>query len=150
MRDDAGEDAAQILRQAFAAAPRPREDEIAPHDCYECRDVRNALAPYEFDSVPDEVLDSVGSAIPLLGGAALRYYLPAYLLRSMRKPPYVRLDAVVDYLATADTDERYLEFSSAERAAVCSFIEWFAGTGEAASWSEELARAKIAWPDCAG
>ena len=145
MRHDGGSAVEQILRDAFARAPRPRENDIAPHDCYECSDIRKALAPHRFDAVPDEILDGLGSAIPLLSGAALRYYLPAYLLRATRDPLYGRLDSVMDYLAAADVDERYLEFSNAERAAVSEFIEWFSSTTAAAMWSEELAHARAAW-----
>jgi hypothetical protein len=139
----------QILRDAFACAPRPGGNDIAPHDCYECHEIRKALAPHTFDTVPDEVLDQLGSAIPLLSGAALRYYLPAYLLRSMRDPLYGRLDAVMYYLAAADVDERYLEFSKPERGAVSEFIEWFSGTSAASNWSEELTRARVAWSGAA-
>jgi hypothetical protein len=135
----------QLLKGAFAAAPRPRELEIAPHDCHECREVCGALAPHAFDAVPDERLDAVGSAIPLLSGAALRYYLPAYLLRVARDPLYPHLDYLLDYLAAADVDERYLEFSAAERAAVRAFIDWFGATDEAPEWTEPLARARTAW-----
>ena len=135
----------QLIRDAFACAPRPREAEIAPHDCSECSEIRKALAPHRYDAVPDEVLDGLGSAIPLLSGAALRYYLPAYLLRATRDPAYGYLDFVVDYLAAADVDERYVEFSTVERAAVSDFIAWLSGTSGASMWSEELARASIAW-----
>lgn len=145
MQHDGRSAVQQIIRDAFARAPRPHENEIAPHDCYECCDIRKTLAPHTFAAVPDEVLDGLGSAIPLLSGAALRYYLPAYLLRSTRDPPYGQLDSVMDYLAAADVDERYLEFSKAERAAVSDFIEWISGTSAASGWSEELARARVAW-----
>ena len=71
---------------AFKSVAKPSLDQIAPHQCLECDELRVALNPYESMNVPTEVLDGCRWDIPLLSDDAKQYFLPAWLLRSIDEP----------------------------------------------------------------
>src|SRR5262245_23342362 len=84
------------LYEAFSQAPRPAEEEIAPHRCGECDEVAARLAPHESRRVPDEDMFWLGDSMPLLGHKAFRYYLPRFVEFCL-KQPNSSADAVIDY-----------------------------------------------------
>jgi hypothetical protein len=90
-----------LIQRAFAGTARPTESEIALHECDECRAVRAALAPHEWETIPDVVVAANQGNLPLLSAKALAYYLPAYLLYSLRHfSPWNNVaDSTVSYLA---------------------------------------------------
>ncbi|MCU0806121.1 MAG: hypothetical protein MUF79_13715 [Burkholderiales bacterium] len=89
---------------AFRQAPRPALDEITPHACDECDELRDALHPHEPASVPDAVLDRHRWDLPLLSDESKQYYLPAWLLRSIDAP---RSDYTEALLFALDSDHRW-------------------------------------------
>jgi hypothetical protein len=116
------------LYRAFAATPRPREDEIAPHRCCECDEVVRRLAPHESARVPDDDMLWLGDTLPLLGPAAYRYYLPRFIEFCLVQPPAM-LDAVINYnlAPTGDLDvgdrNRFAAFTPGEARVVLEFVE---------------------------
>jgi hypothetical protein len=84
---------------AFKAVSKPKEAEIAPHECLECDELRVALFPYEWSNVPTEVLDKHRWDMPLLSDEAKQYYLPAWLMRSIEEPESDYTDALLFALA---------------------------------------------------
>jgi hypothetical protein len=71
---------------AFRGVEKPELNDIAPHKCLECDELRNDLHPYEFLNIPPTVLDKHRWDLPLLSDDAKRYYLPAWILRSINDP----------------------------------------------------------------
>ena len=51
---------------AFRHVQKPGAEQIVPHECVECDELKNDLHPYDSESVPDEVLDKHQSDLPLL------------------------------------------------------------------------------------
>jgi hypothetical protein len=150
MRDDAE----RLIREAFAGVEQPQGLALAPHICPECDDLRTRLGPYNFSSVPDDVLDYLSDSLPILGAKGLLHYLPAYLLRATRVPPFRGLDFLLFHLAPSEHDlaerseywhERLSVFSEQQRAAVRAFLEWFATTSDAVEYLDELRRAREVW-----
>lgn len=79
-------DLAAAVIAAWADTPAPAPDQIAPHPCEECDGVRDYLAgrdPLRFDH---EAITGCVWDLPLLSAEAKRYYLPAWLLDSIRDP----------------------------------------------------------------
>ncbi len=96
------EDAAAIRRRiqsAFASVPRPTVENIAPHRCDECDELRDAFAPYAAEELPIEVLRKHVFDLPLLSSAAKHYYLQAWLYAALGKESWNYVDA-----ATANID----------------------------------------------
>jgi hypothetical protein len=116
------------LYRAFAAAPRPREDEITPHRCCECGEVTKRLGPHEAANVPDDDMQWLGDTLPLLGPAAFRYYLPRFIEHCLKSPPSM-LDAVINYSLSPSGDldvgerNRFARFSPAEARLMLEFVE---------------------------
>jgi hypothetical protein len=149
-----GIDIANRIRAEFAAVVRPEAAEIAPHLCGECEDVRQRLAPHAFDRVPDETTDYLSDSLPLLGPRGLHYYLPAYLLRTLRDPDWRGIDFLLYHLAPGEEDlreraeywrDRLSVFSVRQRDAVRAFISWFETTGIAQEFTDEIHRAHQIW-----
>ena len=80
---------------AFKNVVKPGVDQIAPHQCLECDELRCALHPYESVNVPDSVMDKHRGDLPLLSDESKHYYLPAWVLRSIDAPDSYYTDALI-------------------------------------------------------
>lgn len=89
---------------AFKNVAKPSREEIAPHQCLECDELRVALEPYESTNIPHEVLDTCRWDMPLLSDDAKQYFLPAWLIRSIDEP---RSDYTGALLFALDSDHRW-------------------------------------------
>ena len=117
-------DLARAVLEAWRDVPAPARDNIAPHPCDECTDVTDYLAgrdPFTFD---DEALLGCIWDIPLLSAEAKRYFLPAWLLASIRNPKGA--DATDALVYAFDSDHRWDPeggYSEAQRAVIARYLE---------------------------
>ena len=70
------------IRKAFDDVPYPKGG-IAPHECDECREVRETFSNRNWKTISAEVLEENHGIIPLFSPAAFQYFLPAYLMHSL-------------------------------------------------------------------
>jgi hypothetical protein len=71
------------IDKAFPHGPPPKEEDIAPHRCLVCDQLRKTFAKYDASTLPDEVVDANFSRLPLLSPGATRAYLGSYLKRAV-------------------------------------------------------------------
>ncbi len=69
--------------KAFAEVEQPPKDNIALHECEECRGVRSDFAKVKWRETSSELLERNYDKIPLFSPAAFNYFLPAYLLYTL-------------------------------------------------------------------
>ena len=137
------------VEAAFAGVPRPPYEALMNRHCCECLETSEAFAGAAWRDVTLEQL-LAGRETALLTVEAWRYYLPAVISWSVRDPKAV--DVIADNLvyqltppgetppgldggALAEWFElRAQGFTPAQRAAVATFLEWFAEREEA-DWS---------------
>lgn len=124
-----------LIVEAFLAIPHPGRDKITEHQCEECDQLRDTFAPLRWESALPEIIDSNFGQLPLFTPEAYRYYLPAYLLRSLDN--FDPLDNVCEYVIYSLTpdcsedftfrwySERVKLFSHSQKAAVAAFLEFF-------------------------
>ncbi len=67
------------MYKVFENTPKPVKDDMTPHRCIECDEVRDQLSEYEKREIPDKLVNYHGDALPLLSPNALHYYLPRYM-----------------------------------------------------------------------
>jgi hypothetical protein len=113
---------------AFAQAPRPPREAIAPHDCEECEGVRRDFAKYSVAEMPDDVVEHHADSIPLLGPAAFRHYLPRYVRLTCEKPSTNVRDFLLFGLSPDDPSSafwsgRFDAYTRGECEAVVSYLE---------------------------
>jgi hypothetical protein len=85
----------QRILTAFADVARPEAPAIAPHDCEECEELRQALAPFTSNSVPVGLLRKYVWDLPLLSAEAKQYFLPAWLCASLSEDTWDFADALM-------------------------------------------------------
>jgi hypothetical protein len=73
----------EAIRVAFGEVPPP--DSYVHHSCSECADLEAALRGRAWGEVSFEMLREQRDRLPLLTGAALRYYLPAFMIAAIRR-----------------------------------------------------------------
>jgi hypothetical protein len=129
------------IREAFAATEQPPHDTLINNHCCECADVSAAFAGKRWTDV---TLDDVmrGREIALLTAAAWRYYLPAFLIWTIREPKTVDVlqDNLEFQLAPPVAghgvpewfEQRAPGFSAPQRDAIAAFLDWSRERGEAA------------------
>src|SRR5664279_1983181 len=73
----------EALRASFSAASLPAQEDVAPHDCKECRAIREAFAGRTWESLRPHEVEQRFDSLPMLSPSAFHYYLPAYLIYSL-------------------------------------------------------------------
>ena len=117
-------DLATAVIEAWAATPPPARDNIAPHPCEECDDIRDYLDGRDPTTFDTEALLGCIWDLPLLSAEAKRYYLPAWLLDSIRNPQ--GSDATDALIYALDSDHRWDPaggYTEAQRATVVRYLE---------------------------
>jgi hypothetical protein len=156
--DDSPKAVRETIVRAFAGVEHPTGRDLAPHDCDECEDVRERLAPRSFEAVPDEDLDWLRDSLPLLGPKGLNYYLPAYLLRVLREPEWDGTEYVMYHLSpTRESLAKEPEywrsrlgiFSLQQREAVLAFFSWLQLSTVGWQYDPEIAAAREIWSQAA-
>jgi hypothetical protein len=69
--------------KAFAEVEQPAKNNIALHECEECRDARKNFTNIKWQEANDKLLESNYDKIPLFSPEAFHYFLPAYLLYTL-------------------------------------------------------------------
>ena len=111
---------------AFSSVPKPNYDQITPHRCLECDEIRDEFSKYSVRDLPAEVVKANHSSLPLLSSEALRYYLPRYIDHALSTSN----DDVAQFLLFELTpkdgnepqEERLRVFSPEERAVISRFL----------------------------
>src|SRR5688500_15723659 len=109
---------------AFAGAPRPAPDNIAPHPCAECAALEQCLEGRDPSGFVQEALLGCTWDMPLLSAEAKRFYLPVWLLASIRDP--LGSDATDALVYALDSDHRWDPeggYSEAQRAVLVRYLE---------------------------
>lgn len=69
--------------KAFSETEQPAKDNIALHECEECRSVRKEFANVKWQEASNKLLENNFGQIPLFSPQAFNYFLPAYLLYTL-------------------------------------------------------------------
>lgn len=123
---DALADLAAAVQDAWREVPPPgpAPDAITPHPCEECDAVRDYLVGRDPMAFDEQALLGCMWDLPLLSADAKRYFLPAWLLASIRDP---RGSDATDALVYAlDSDHRWDPeggYSEAQRAVIGRYLE---------------------------
>ena len=72
------------ITKAFSKAESPAKDDIVEHECEECCGVRKDFTSIKWLKANDELLENNYDKIPLFSPTAFNYFLPAYLLYTIR------------------------------------------------------------------
>lgn len=140
----------ELVTAAFNDVPRPDTNLITSHRCVECDEVRDDLADCTNDAISEELLKYHGSALPLLTAAALRYYLPAYLVYSINNLASAVTEYLVFHLSPSKpTEPYYMErrkiFTNREKAAICAYLSFLEQQNECNSLLTGIQDAKRIW-----
>ena len=124
-----------IIEDAFKAIPYPGDNNIAGADhCDECYDLARAFRGKRWQDITLEFLQKglLASGLPLFNFAALRYYLPAYMIVSVEH--YIEAEAIPGFILniivphSAEPDSFFLEsfepLTSDQKRAVRLFLEY--------------------------
>ena len=76
------------LRNISNEIEQPAKDNIALHQCEECRGVRKDFANVNWQEVSSELLENNYDKIPLFSPQAFNYFLPGYLLYTLNRFDY--------------------------------------------------------------
>jgi len=70
--------------QAFGEVESPAKENIVEHECEECCGVRKDFTELKWQKASNELLENNYDKIPLFSPTAFNYFLPAYLLYTLR------------------------------------------------------------------
>lgn len=72
------------IKSAFSQTKQPAWDNIALHECEECLGVRKDFVNVNWQKASDELLEKNYDKLPLFSPDAFKYFLPAFLLYTLR------------------------------------------------------------------
>lgn len=124
------------IERAFDVEPRPRDDQLAAHECPECEALRATLRGVRWTDLGDTTIDENFDKLPLLTTEAFRYYLPAYMRRGVQHPVEtgLGLSTVLQFVvySLCDKDlpadqwwrERVERFSPEQEHVIVALLRW--------------------------
>lgn len=144
------EELIQFISEAFAEVERPEKDQITRHECGECDEIREDLARFSRETIPQKRLEYHASALSLLTAKALQYFLPAYLIHSLNNLESGVTEYAVYDLSPSDWGtpfwvERFGVFNSSQKAAICQYLRFIENRRECRFLEESIQRAQIIW-----
>lgn len=139
---------------AFAAAPRPSDDDLLHDDCYDDNDIAALYAYADWRDVPDEVVAYEYAALSFLSPAGYRHFIPAYMSFALRHLDSgensvdstissLGLDEWSDERMRAFTRSKWTGLDGAQRAAVLAFLHAVRSLDD--ERDADVARALPAW-----
>lgn len=124
---NAYKDFIEKMYMVFSEVDKPGLDEMTPHRCIECNEIRDQLHAYDKRDVPNKLLIYHGDALPLLSPKALRYYFPRYIEFGLLHQEYNAFDSCLYQLALDTIDDyakaRMAVFTSNEKAIFREYLE---------------------------
>ena len=118
----------ESIQSAFADVAHPGKDNITKctwPDCPECADISQSFGEKSAQSVQESVL-AEHTALPLFTPEAFHYFIPAYMLYSLRHPDSDVAFFTRQSLGEGGIDEFYMKrfrlFTSRQREAVIAFL----------------------------
>lgn len=106
-----------VIRDAFKNIPFPGDDMIVSHKCWECAEVSSKLKGTHWEDWIDQPaeLSMRGGGIFLLAPQSFRYFLPAFLISSLKDSNNFISDAVLTALINPKFDKNSPRSSHAEQ-----------------------------------
>ena len=142
------------IEEAFADVPYPGDGRIAPHDCGECRSIREALQGTHWRDWADKPVTEIrrNAELALLQPEALRFFLPAFLIAVLREPGPAQwiLEQLFFLLSCKDEKRRpaleafLKQLTHGQLEALLSFVEWVEAEIPEYAMPEEARAAKSA------
>jgi hypothetical protein len=86
----------QNIIEAFYDVPYPKSS-IAPHECEECREIRETFAGKNWKNIESKILEENYGIIPLFSPEAFHYFLPAYMVYSLENTRENYLNEVFEF-----------------------------------------------------
>lgn len=127
------DDVIRRIETAFAAAPRPTNEELLHPECRDDMDIERLYAVDHWRRLTDELVVSEYAALSFLSPAGFRHFIPAYMIWVLRHPKSA--EAVVDSTLWAVHADLYSEdlrpfvrskwtlLDGDQRPAVAAFLE---------------------------
>jgi uncharacterized protein DUF6714 len=140
------------IMNAFANTPYPGDDNLVVNQSDqdpECREIARAFVSKRWEDVSPDMLREHAQALPLFTPSAFRYYLAAYMIASIDPGPEAEtLRDLATFNLTPPRrdrawrseffDSRASQFTTAEKGAIRSFLEWVEASKRAAWKSQGL------------
>jgi Family of unknown function (DUF6714) len=79
-------EAIEAIEAAFAAVPRPTNEELLHPRCADDNDIVGLYPFQDWRTVPDDVIEREYAALSFLSAAGYRFFIPAFLLFTLRHP----------------------------------------------------------------
>lgn len=120
------------IRSAFLSAAQPEDNNIAPHECEECDQIKSSFGGKKWMDLSQEVIAENYDKIPLFTPQAFHYFLPAFLIRSLEEfhPGSSILEFTLYSLSPTKTkpddrwySERLASFTKDQISAVVGFLK---------------------------
>jgi hypothetical protein len=129
------------IESAFAAVPRPANDEIAGCSCRECQEIRDDFANCESNQNIPRRMSYHAWDLGFLTPAARHYFLPVWMSFGIRQPHSAYADSVVEILQRKDGWDVCGGYTESQRRAILLFI----GFVRSQSGSRYDAMVEAAW-----
>jgi len=138
------------IEAAFADAKHPGDGRLLHPQCFDNSDIRDFYGGVRWRQVPAEVIERNNASLCFFGPEAFRFYLPAFLLwtlRNYRTSDSFTVDSTIYSLDPGQDDLRAFILSklsaltAPQREAVVAFLEFMRDHSDGHADAEAAARA---------
>jgi hypothetical protein len=138
------------IGEGFSNLVPPDEQNIVEHDCPECRAVRRVFRNEDWRKLSTRKIEWAYDKLPLFTPSAFQYFLPVFLLYSLRDPLSDVCQYTVYALAQQKKDDAWwqqkIENFTPEQKSICHlFLRWIYPNPEFSYDSRTIERALERW-----
>jgi hypothetical protein len=139
--------AGELIEQitgAFRKVRYPGDANLIGHPCDECFQLQRDFSGQVPRTMSRDIIDKHHSDLPLLTDEAKQFFLPAFLIASIRQPESPVTEFVIYQL---DTDHRWTPsdgYTPAQRAAIRSYLDYIEMLLDG-QHTEDIASAREKW-----
>ena len=138
------------IEAAFSDVEPPSIGNIIAHDCQECREVERTFRNQNWRNIEPEKIEWAYDKLPLFTSEAFLYFLPAFMIYSLREPESEVCDFLIYGLTNKKPSdewwqERYSKFSEAQKSVCNLILRWLSLNPEHIYKVEDIEKALKLW-----
>lgn len=138
------------IEAAFSDIEPPSPKNIIEHECQECRDVEQTFRNQNWRNIELKKVEWAYDKLPLFTPEAFQYFLPAFMIYSLRKPESDVCEFLVYALASKKVSvewwqERLDKFTEAQKSVCSLFLRWLLPNREYTYDAKDIKRALETW-----
>ena len=138
------------IEAAFSDVQPPASDNIIEHECQECREVERTFRNQNWRNIEPKKIEWAYDKLPLFTPEAFLYFLPAFMIYSLREPESQVCEFLIYGLTRKKPtnewwQERFSKLTEAQKSACSYILRWLLPNPEHIYIADDIRKSLEMW-----